>query len=90
MDKKGKMLKKIASYLILSCAFLFFGCIGSRDYPSDLKGNVIPINTDDRYRSLVEKQENKEVQENKTKSLPKTINKGNVKNNGNISKTIIK
>jgi hypothetical protein len=87
------MLKKIASYLILSCAFLFVGCIGgigSRDYPSDLKGNVIPINTDDRYRSLVEEQEGKEVQENKTKSLPKTINKGNVKNNGNISKTIIK
>jgi hypothetical protein len=61
-------LKKIAKYLLLGYVLILFGC-AAREYPIDLDGDIVPINTDNRYKIIIEQHNGK------TNSTAKTNDK---------------
>jgi hypothetical protein len=40
----------------LSIMAIFLGCSTTKGYPADLLGDIVPINTDERFKDMIEQQ----------------------------------
>jgi hypothetical protein len=57
--------------MVITLLFLFNGCVLTQGYPSDLIGNLEPINKDDSYQKVIEQQQTSNSDKSKKMALQK-------------------